>query len=151
MSRSCRRCGCVVLYQELHNFVASINSYKNFLLLNKNSKHTDTVRRAKFNIAICYFTIRNFSKGEKYYRFRHEENILDIYRGIPLWTPGTNNGKVLIWDDNCIISSFNFLSFKGSRDMTYRNETGIFFQHDVQFVDETWEKMLSYIMEKAEN
>ena len=110
------------LYQELHNFVASINSYKNFLLLNKNSKHIDTVRRAKFNIAICYFTIRNFSKGEKYYRFRHEENILDIYRGIPLWTPETNNGKVLIWAEQGIgdeVFFFRFLKFLEGRDQTF--------------------------------
>ena len=92
------------LYQELLNFNASITSYKNFLLLYQSSEQTDTLRRAKLNIAICYFTLRNFSSGVKYYGFRHEKHILDIYKDMPLWTPETQtqNGKVLIWAEQVL-------------------------------------------------
>ena len=102
------------LYQELLNFNASIKSYKNFLLLYQSSEQTDTLRRAKLNIAICYFTLRNFSQGVKYYRFRHEKHILDLYKDTPLWTSNTQNGKVLIWAEQGIgdeVFFFRFLKF----------------------------------------
>ena len=100
-----------LLYQELQDFDASIKSFKNFLLLNGNSDQIDTVRRAKFNIAICYFTLRNYSKGIKYYRFRHKRHILDLYKDIPLWTPETQKGRVLIWAEQGIGDEIFFFRF----------------------------------------
>ena len=37
---------------------------------------------------------------------------------------GDTHAKVLIWDDNLIITSFNWLSFSGDRNRTYRQEVG---------------------------
>ena len=102
------------LYQELLNFNASIRSYKNFLLFYKSSEQSDTLRRAKLNIAICYFTLRNFSKGCVFYRFRQKINTMDIYKDTPLWTHETQNGKVLIWAEQGIgdeVFFFRFLKF----------------------------------------
>ena len=64
------------IFQELTNFQSSILAYKKYLSL-ENNKNSDMYRKAKFNLSICYFTIRNFREGSELYHFRHEESILN--------------------------------------------------------------------------
>ena len=98
------------ILQELMNFQLSILAYKKYLSL-ENNKNSDMYRKAKFNLSICYFTIRNFGEGSKLYHFRHEESILNKYSKTVKWDKGINQGSVLIWAEQGIGDEILFLRF----------------------------------------
>lgn len=52
---------------------------------------------------------------------------------------GDTHAKILIWDDNQIVTSFNWLSFRGAQDRTYRQETGILLKNNRSGVNQLFE------------
>ena len=50
-----------------------------YLSLEKNVVESDIYRKAKFNLSICYFTVRNFKEGSELYAFRHETSVINQY------------------------------------------------------------------------
>ena len=67
------------LFQEMMDFESSILAFKKYFSLERNNENSDTFRKAKFHLSICYLTVRNFRKGLELYHFRHEEIILNKY------------------------------------------------------------------------
>jgi hypothetical protein len=53
---------------------------------------------------------------------------------------GRTHSKVLIWDNTQITTSFNWLSFRGDRHRTYRQELGILVKNRPQLIDPFWEE-----------
>lgn len=51
---------------------------------------------------------------------------------------GRTHSKVLIWDNSQITTSFNWLSFRGDRHRTYRQELGILVKNRPQLIDPFW-------------
>jgi phosphatidylserine/phosphatidylglycerophosphate/cardiolipin synthase-like enzyme len=48
---------------------------------------------------------------------------------------GDTHAKVLIWDDSQIVTGFNWLSFRGDQDRTYRQEVGVLLKNNRSDVD----------------
>jgi tetratricopeptide (TPR) repeat protein len=99
------------ILQELMDFESSIIAYKKYLSLGKNYEGNDIYRKAKFNLSICYFTVRKFSEGSKLYRYRHEKTVVDAYASKLTWTENINSGRVLIWAEQGIGDEILFLRF----------------------------------------
>lgn len=57
---------------------------------------------------------------------------------------GNTHAKILIWDDNLVVTSFNWLSFRGDRKRTFRQEEGILIS-TAGLVDEEYKKYRSQI------
>ncbi len=53
---------------------------------------------------------------------------------------GRTHSKVLIWDNSQITTSFNWLSFRGDRHRTYRQELGILVKNRPQLIDPFWKE-----------
>lgn len=74
-------------------------------------------------------------------------NLKRRYSGLFSFTRLQNtHAKILIFDDTWIATSFNWLSFKGSRDREYRMEEGVRISG---FVDGVYESYLKTIAEQA--
>jgi DNA-binding MarR family transcriptional regulator len=58
---------------------------------------------------------------------------------------GNTHAKLLIWDDTQITSSFNWLSFRGDLDRTYRQELGILVKRSPVTVDAMWKSQAEFI------
>jgi hypothetical protein len=58
------------------------------------------------------------------------------------------HAKVLIFDDTCVTTSFNWLSFKGALDRTYRMERGNFVRSQ-EHVDKEYETCLEIVQDQA--
>jgi hypothetical protein len=50
------------------------------------------------------------------------------------------HSKVLLWDNSQIITSFNWLSFRGDRHRTYRQELGMLVINVPQHIDPFWKE-----------
>lgn len=59
------------------------------------------------------------------------------------------HAKVLLWDQNQITTSFNWLSFRGDRDKTYRHEHGNLIRNHAS-IDEFWEEHRVWIERRAD-
>lgn len=58
---------------------------------------------------------------------------------------GFTHAKLLIWDDSQITTSFNWLSFRGDQDRTYRQELGILVKNHPTGVDSLYESQKKLI------
>jgi hypothetical protein len=58
---------------------------------------------------------------------------------------GFTHAKLLIWDDTQITTSFNWLSFRGDQDRTYRQELGILVKNHDAEVDALYERQKKLI------
>ena len=99
------------ILQELMSFESSIIAYKKYLSLEKSYETNDIYRKAKFNLSICYFTLRKFSEGSKLYQYRHEKTVIDLFASKLIWTKNINRGRVLIWAEQGIGDEILFLRF----------------------------------------
>jgi len=52
---------------------------------------------------------------------------------------GDTHAKILIWDAEMVVTSFNWLSFRGDRDRKYRQEEGTLIRHK-QYVDTEYDR-----------
>lgn len=62
---------------------------------------------------------------------------------------GDTHAKILIWDDHQIVTSFNWLSFRGDQDRTYRQETGVLLKNNRAGVDALYEEQRKAIEKVA--
>ena len=62
---------------------------------------------------------------------------------------GNTHAKILIWDDHLVVTSFNWLSFRGDRDRGFRQEEGILITAS-DVVEPEYEKYRSQIMSVRE-
>ena len=62
---------------------------------------------------------------------------------------GNTHAKLLIWDGSQITSSFNWLSFRGDSDRTYRQELGILVKNSPATVDALWKSQSEFIEKVA--
>jgi len=62
---------------------------------------------------------------------------------------GNTHAKVLIWDDNLVVTSFNWLSFRGDRKRGFRQEEGVLITAP-QLVDPEYSKYHSLISSAPE-
>lgn len=58
------------------------------------------------------------------------QKLHERYDNVTVGCLGDTHSKILIWDDNQIVTSFNWLSFRGDQDRTYRQETGILLKNN---------------------
>jgi hypothetical protein len=58
---------------------------------------------------------------------------------------GSTHAKILIWDNNEITTSFNWLSFRGDSDRTYRQEHGVFLRNQGKLTDRHWTEQKEWI------
>jgi hypothetical protein len=56
--------------------------------------------------------------------------------------------KILIYDDICVTTSFNWLSFRGDPERTYRMEEGTLIRRR-SLVDHAWERYVELILREA--
>ncbi len=62
---------------------------------------------------------------------------------------GNTHAKTLIWDHNRVSTSFNWLSFQGDKDRTYRQETGLLIRGANRATEDQWERDARAIEEVA--
>ncbi len=58
---------------------------------------------------------------------------------------GSTHAKILIWDDNSISGSFNWLSFRGDAHRTYRQEHSILVMNHVSETSKLWQEQKEWI------
>lgn len=69
----------------------------------------------------------------------------DKFENVVVALLGNTHAKLLIWDDAQITSSFNWLSFRGDADRTYRQELGVLVKRSPATVDSMWASQSQYI------
>lgn len=62
------------------------------------------------------------------------ERLVKRYPNFILVEIGHTHAKVLVWDDSMVVTSFNWLSFRGDRHREYRQEEGTLINH-AEYVD----------------
>lgn len=62
---------------------------------------------------------------------------------------GSTHAKILIWDDNSISGSFNWLSFRGDKDRTYRQEHSVLVLNQAQITNDFWKDQMGWIERSA--
>jgi len=60
------------------------------------------------------------------------------FQNVTVGCLGNTHAKTLIWDDNFVSTSFNWLSFRGDKDRTYRQETGLLIRGKNSATDQQW-------------
>lgn len=58
------------------------------------------------------------------------QKLHERYDNVTVGCLGDTHAKILIWDDNQIVTSFNWLSFRGDQERTYRQETGVLLKNN---------------------
>lgn len=76
------------------------------------------------------------------------EKLAKQYKNVHLACLGSTHAKILIWDNNQITTSFNWLSFRGDQDRTYRQEVGLLLRNQRK-VDEFWTEQKDWIERAA--
>ena len=62
---------------------------------------------------------------------------------------GSTHAKILIWDDNSISGSFNWLSFRGDKDRTYRQEHSVLVLNQEKITHDLWKEQMDWIERSA--
>ena len=62
---------------------------------------------------------------------------------------GSTHAKILIWDNNEITTSFNWLSFRGDSDRTYRQEHGVLLRNQGNVTEKNWTEQKEWIERTA--
>lgn len=76
------------------------------------------------------------------------ETLAERYPNVVVGDLASTHAKVLLWDQNQITTSFNWLSFRGDRDRTYRQEHGILLRN-VASINTFWEEQRIWIERQA--
>lgn len=71
------------------------------------------------------------------------------YKNVVVTCLGSTHAKILIWDDNSISGSFNWLSFRGDDDRTYRQEHSVLLLNQAQITDDLWKDQMDWIERSA--
>jgi hypothetical protein len=71
------------------------------------------------------------------------------YKNVVVTCLGSTHAKILIWDDNSISGSFNWLSFRGDDDRTYRQEHSVLLMNQAQITNDLWKEQMEWIERSA--
>ena len=71
------------------------------------------------------------------------------YKNVVVTCLGSTHAKILIWDDNSISGSFNWLSFRGDDDRTYRQEHSVLVLNQAQITGDLWKEQMEWIERSA--
>ena len=71
------------------------------------------------------------------------------YKNVVVTCLGSTHAKILIWDDNSISGSFNWLSFRGDDDRTYRQEHSVLLLNQAQITNDLWKDQMDWIERSA--
>jgi hypothetical protein len=105
--------------------------------------------RAHVDVTIAYGYSGPNSQGDDEQAVQRLSNLRDRYREkFDFVILRSTHAKVLIWDKTMITTSFNWLSFKGSRDREYRVEEGTLVRIP-GVVDDAYLRYLALIREQA--
>jgi phosphatidylserine/phosphatidylglycerophosphate/cardiolipin synthase-like enzyme len=63
------------------------------------------------------------------------ERLHENFANVVVGCLGDTHAKILIWDDFQIVTSFNWLSFRGDQDRTYRQEVGVLLKNNRTEID----------------
>ena len=77
------------------------------------------------------------------------EQLASQYKNVVVSCLGSTHAKILIWDDNFVVGSFNWLSFRGDHDRTYRQEHSILVMNQVNESYKMWEEQKAWIERRA--
>jgi hypothetical protein len=77
------------------------------------------------------------------------EKLAKQFKNVHLACLGSTHAKILIWDDNEITTSFNWLSYRGDQDRTYRQEHGVLLRNQGQITDHNWTEQKDWIERAA--
>ena len=99
------------IQDELLQFYESIKSYNKYLALEINNKNVEFCKKAKINLSLAYFTIRDFEKGTQFYKNRHSQYSINLFKGKKEWFPNLPHGKVVIWAEQGIGDEILFIRF----------------------------------------
>lgn len=75
--------------------------------------------------------------------------LADEFSNVVIGCLGNTHAKTLIWDENRVSTSFNWLSFQGNKDRTYRQETGLLIRGANNATEEQWNRDSAAIEEVA--
>jgi hypothetical protein len=73
------------------------------------------------------------------------EKLAKDFKNVHVACLGSTHAKILIWDNNEITTSFNWLSFRGDKDRTYRQELGVFLRNQVKVTQANWTEQKEWI------
>ena len=73
------------------------------------------------------------------------EKLATQFKNVHLACLGSTHAKILIWDNNEITTSFNWLSFRGDQDRTYRQEHGVLLRNQGRVTDTHWTEQKDWI------
>ncbi len=71
------------------------------------------------------------------------------YKNVVVTCLGSTHAKILIWDDNSISGSFNWLSFRGDDDRTYRQEHSVLVLNQEKITTDLWKEQMDWIERSA--
>jgi len=77
------------------------------------------------------------------------QNLASEFPNIVFAFLGATHAKMLLWDNNIINSSYNWLSFAGDPKRTYRQEVGTLLRNSPQ-IDDLWIDNVKWIERKAD-
>lgn len=99
----------------------------------------DRLCRSGVRIHIGYGISRHDVQAHDKDAVERLERLASKYRHFTLRELGHTHAKVLVWDDTLVVTSFNWLSFRGDRHRTYRQEEGTLIT-DVGYVDKEYDR-----------
>jgi HKD family nuclease len=73
------------------------------------------------------------------------EKLANQFENVYVACLGSTHAKILIWDKNEIITSFNWLSFRGDKDRTYRQEHGVLLRNQGNVTEANWSEQKEWI------
>lgn len=73
------------------------------------------------------------------------EKLAKQFKNVHLGCLGSTHAKILIWDNCQITTSFNWLSFRGDQDRTYRQELGVLLRNQGKVIDALWAEQKDWI------
>lgn len=93
--------------------------------------------RRKVRIHIGY-GIDSYADGSHADAINRLHLVANEFQNVTVACLGNTHAKTLIWDDNFVSTSFNWLSFRGDKDRTYRQETGLLIRGKNGATDQQW-------------
>lgn len=95
--------------------------------------------RANVQVHVGYGIKKNDFEGHDGDALDRLRRLADRYPNFVLRELGHTHAKVLVWDNTLVVTSFNWLSFRGDRHRHYRQEEGTLVNH-ADYVDREYER-----------
>ena len=110
----------------------------------------ESLAKKKVLIHIGYGLVDKFNPEEKNNQLAVEalQKLSDEFPNVFVAFLGNTHAKLLLWDNNFITTSFNWLSFVGDQSRTYRQEMGTLLRNSPQ-VEDAWRENAKWIEQRA--